>query len=115
MVSSSHPHSAACPETAVGDHTKESGDHTKESCGTPACASFLGAITDDSLKDWLGGTLACAKEPGMEEVSKSAVHLNYVTLAGLASSCGLPADTLKLTAPPLTSCQGAMAKISKIG
>jgi hypothetical protein len=51
----------------------------------------------------------------MEEVSKSAVHLNYVTLAGLASSCGLPADTLKLTAPPLTSCQGAMAKISKIG
>ena len=51
----------------------------------------------------------------MEEVSQSAVYLNYVQLGGLASSCGLPADTLKLTAPPVTSCQGAMAKIAKIG
>ena len=108
MVSSSHPHSAACPETAGGGHTKES-------CGTPACTSFLGAITDDLLKDWLEGTLACAQEPGMELYAGYAQYLNYGILGGIASSCGLPEDTLKLTAPPVTSCQGAVAKVQKIG
>ena len=33
----------------------------------------------------------------MESYSQYAVYLNYVTLAGLASSCGVPADTLKLS------------------
>ena len=40
--------------------------------------------------------------------------INIITFLGLASSCGLPAGTVKLTPPALTTCEGAVVKLMNV-
>jgi hypothetical protein len=37
-------------------------------------------------------------------------QMNFMSLQKLAADCGLPADTVKLTPPALTTCEGAIVK-----
>ena len=41
-----------------------------------------------------------------------ATYVNYQYLSSLATMCGLPAITVKLTPPALDTCDGAYAKFN---
>ena len=80
-------------------------------CGIEtACAQKIGEITDTLLEELHAGFRACV---GTSEEAYAALEreIHYAYFANIASFCGLPEGTLKLNAPPLTSCQGAVAKL----
>ena len=48
----------------------------------------------------------------MKEYAGYANYLGYQTFYIRAMECGLPASTVKLTAPALDTCEGAWAKFA---
>ena len=61
-----------------------------------ACAALQAGDVDKVVWNDVGGMM------------KNKMNLKY--LQKLASDCGLPEDTVKLTPPALTTCEGAMDK-----
>jgi hypothetical protein len=58
---------------------------------------------------------ACAALPGGHPLKGYALYKDYVgvlPLADLTKECGLPASTVTLTPPALTTCEGAAYKFS---
>ena len=60
---------------------------------------------------------ACAALPDGNELKEYAAYKDYVgirPLADLTKECGLPASTVTLTPPALTTCEGAAYKFSSL-
>ena len=57
---------------------------------------------------------ACGNLPeddGKKSYAGYATYVNYPYLYGLATGCGLPASTVKVTLPALDTCDGAIARL----
>jgi hypothetical protein len=74
----------------------------------------IGGIDDETLKDWRAGFEACKNDTiGKRKYEAYATAMNYEFLKSIETGCNLPAGTLKVTVP-LTSCDGAVAKLMGI-
>ena len=57
---------------------------------------------------------ACGNLPegdGRKSLAVYATYVNYAYLYALATGCGLPASTVKVTLPALDTCDGAIARL----
>jgi hypothetical protein len=58
----------------------------------------------------------CANSDVAAEKANAMMYnqTNFLNLFQLASSCGLPANTVKLTPPLVTTCEGAVVKFKNV-
>ena len=84
--------------------------HTPASCGSStACRELISSLDDAAMVKIKTGLEKCANDPNMAGAAQYAEYVSYATISGIASGCGFPASTVKVSAPALDTCEGAVA------
>jgi hypothetical protein len=75
---------------------------TSATCGNTACKTAISSIDDSTLSLIKTGLTACGNLPdsdttGLKSAAVYATYVNYQYLSSIATQCGHPARTVKLT------------------
>ena len=94
------------------DESYDEEKHTPASCGnSTACKDLISSLDDAAMAQIKTGLEKCANDPdpNMAEAAQQAQYVSYATISYVASGCGFPASTVKVSAPALDTCEGAVA------